>query len=673
MDQELAPINDIGDQSEEERKLVAHVRSQVEEIRSSASRIAWEGIAMTNIAYLCGYDGVAFNNMTRQFQPINRGSPFLKKNRLHVNTILPTIQNRLARLCKNPPKYDVRPESNSTEDKDAARLSLQILQSSWDKLGLDQKRLFLYMWVQQAGYAWMKVSWDETMGNPMVDPLSNEMDYEGDVRAEVVSPFEVFPDPMAKTEEDVLRSWLIQAKVRKLDYFKAHYPGRGESVKEEGAWLLSAQYEQRINSFNTRGPAQGGMQDALKHSAIEIIKYEARSKKYPNGRMIITANGVLLSNKELPVGEIPFRKFDDIIIGGKFASEAVITHLRPVQDSYNENERRIDSWMRKFIAGKYHAFRGSGLSVEAMNDESGELVQTDLMPSAPEGGKPTAIQVPALPQWAFQFREVLKEEINNISGISEVSRGTLPSASIPAIGMQLLTEQDDTRIGVMTEQHEHSWAGVGSLILKYVQMGYKLPRKLKIAGPSLEYTVKEVSGDMIKNNTDVIVIRGSTLPGSKTLNRQEILNAYDKGLLGDPTDPKVREKVLGLIEFGDTTGLWEDYGLDESQIKKGIDQLEQGIPVQVDELDNHIMWILKLNRYRKGDKFGALSPDKQQLIRETMEAHLQAQLKVTNAVPPVDEQGRPLNQPLIPEDMMEDQPMQQEAPPNLTGLEAQGT
>jgi hypothetical protein len=592
---------------------------------------------MTNIAYLLGYDGLTYNTTTRSFQPVNRASSYLKKNRIHVNKILPTIQNRLARLCKNPPAYDVRPESNSTEDKEAARLSLQTLEAMWEKLSINKKRIFLYMWVQQCGHAWGKVSWDVTLGDKLIDPLTQEgeesepLGYQGDVRFDAVSPFEIFPDPTAKTDEEVLESWLIQAKVRKLDYFKANYK-LGHLVKEEGAWLLSSQYEQRINSLNNRGPASSGMSEALKNSAIELIKYEARSSKYPNGRMIVVANGVKLEDKELPIGEIPFAKFDDTIIAGKLYSESVITHLRPLQDNYNEAKRRTSEWMKRLLAGKYKAPRGSELAQEALNDESGEVVMYTPVPNAPGG--PEAIAVPPMPNWVLNLQKQDVEDINDISGISEVSRGTLPSASIPAIGMQLLTEQDDTRIGVMTEQHEYAWARIGSLILKYIEKFYVLPRKLKMSGPDLAYSVKEICGGDIRGNTDVMVIRGSTLPGSKTLNRQDIMNVYNGGLLGDPKDPKVREKTLDLLEFGDVTGVWEDQALDKNQIKRVMDALEQGLPVNVSEFDNHVVWLLELNKYRKSDKWDTLSPEIQANFINTMEACLQSLIKMNSPAPP---------------------------------------
>lgn len=638
-------MSEQSDQTEEDKKIVAHVKQKIEECRSSANRIAHEGIWMTNIAYVLGYDGIAFNSMTRQFQPINKSTAYLKKNRIHVNKILPAVQNRLARLCKNPPAYDVMPESNSTEDKEAARLSLQTLEGMWRKLMLDKKRIGLYMWLQQTGHAWLKVSWDPTLGKMMPNFEDDGMDaqgvlpgekqpvknaYEGDVRVDVISPFEIFPDPMAKTDDDVLDTWLVMAKVRKLDYFKSHYPEKGHLVREEDAWLLSAQYEQRINSLNTRGPSSSGLQEAMKNSAIEMIKYEARSEDYPNGRMISCANGILLEDKELPCGEIPFRKFDDTIVAGKFYSETPVTHARPIQDQYNETIRRRAEWTRKLLAGKYKSARGSGIASESPTDESGEILYYDVVPGAPNGIE--ALEVPMMPEWAYTEENNLNLMMNEIFGLSDVSKGILPSSSIPAIGMQLLTEQDDTRIGVITEQHEHAWAGIGSLILKYIEKFYVMPRKIKLAGPDMAYTVKEIQGSQINGNTDVRVIRGSTVPGSKTLARQDIINTYGMGLLGAKDDPAVIMKVLDMIEFGDSSGLWEDVSLDNAQIKRAIDQLEAGIPVQVQEFDNHTAWLMKLNRVRKSDKWDSYPPNVQALFIMTMNQSLGTM--VSQIVPP---------------------------------------
>lgn len=605
-------LEDAADQPSDDRDLANFVRSKVEEIRNTSNRMAHEGTWMTNIAYILGFDSVFYDTATKQFRPLNGGQGGqLRRNRIHANKILPRVQNRLARLCKSPPKYDIKPESTDTEDKEAARLSLQILNSYWDKERINQKRVPLYMWTQQCGHAYIKVSWDTQKGPPMFDPETNQNIPAGDIRIDVISPFEVFPDPLAKTLDEA--QYVIQAKVRKLDYFKTHYPEKGHLVKEEGAWLLSTQYENRINSLSGQNGSQGNNQNAMKNAAIELAYYEKPSSLHKNGRLIITANGVLLEDKELPCDVIPFVKFDDVYISGKYYSEAIVTHVRPVQDQYNRTISKRAEWVNKLLAGKLLTPRGSGIAQEALNDTT-EVVLYTPVPNAPNGGEPRALQMPMIPQYAYQEESTLESMMDDIFGINEVSRGQMPSASIPAIGMQLLQEQDETRLGVTTELNEEAWAIVGKYILLYAEKFIKAPRLLKMAGRGSSYAVRKFVGADIRNNNDVFVVRGSTVPGSKALKRQEVLNAYSQNLLGDPADPKVREKVLSMLEFGDVAEIWQDQALDDAQIRRDIDLIEQGgVPV-IDPLDNQLAHIEQKNRYRKGDKFLTLPPELQQVL-----------------------------------------------------------
>lgn len=615
------------DQSSDEIALVTHVKDKVQDCRSSGSRVTHEGIWLTNIAYILGFDSVYYDTSSRMFRPVSNAGTYagnLRRNRIHVNKILPTVQNRLARLCKNTPKYDVRPKSPDVEDKDAASLAKQIIELVWDKQKVSRKRIDLIMWAQQCGHSYLKVSYDDQLGNEILSP-TGDIEYEGDIRVDVVSPFEIFPDPLAKTLDEA--AWVVQAKVRKLDYFKAHYPERGHLVKEENAWLLSAQYEARINSLNSSGPTTSGTQNALKNAAIELSYYERRSKKYPQGRLIICANGILLEEKELPVGEIPFAKFDDCIVAGKYYSESIITHLRPIQDQYNRTISRRADWTNKMLAGKFISPRGSALMQESLNDQNGEVLEYTPVPNAPA---PMAMSIPNIPSYAYTEEDRLQSMIYDISGINEVSRGQMPSAGIPAIGMQLLVEQDDTRIGITTEQHEESYAHIGKLIVRYAERFYQTERLLKLSGRSGEYKIKYFKGQDIRGNDDVIVVRGSTLPGNKALKRQEIINLYQQGMYGQPGDPKVVSTVLEMLEYGDVQQSWDKLHLVENQINKYLEMIQHGEMPPIHELDNHNMFIDKLNDFRMTDKYETLSPEIKQIFEMFLEGHIQAQMKLLN-------------------------------------------
>jgi hypothetical protein len=310
------------------------------------------------------------------------------------------------------------------------------------------------------------------------------------------------------------------------------------------------------------------------------------------------------------------------------------------------------------LHGKYLAARGHALMSSALTDQSGEIVEYDPVPNA---APPTAMQTPSIPQYAYQEDDYILSKMDDIVGINEASRGQMPSASIPAIGMQFLVEQDDTRIGTVTEQNEYAYADTGRQILKFVSNYYNEERVLKIAGKPMEYVVKNFRGEDLRNNHDVVVIRGSTLPGSKVLRRQEIINLHQSGYLGDPNDPKVKENVLSMLEYGEIGEAWKDHSLDMAQIKKAIDKIEQGQKPAVSEYDNHPLIIQELNRYRKSEKYDQLDDMGKQALIETMNDHLE---QVTNMVAPetTGADSDPAMQPSTDAQMQAEQLLQEEMP-----------
>lgn len=620
-------VTDAASQPQDEKDVVAFIRTKVEESRNNPSRVAFEQQTLTNTAYLLGYDSIYFDSRARTFRPISGLGVYPQKNRVHANLILPNIQNRLARLLKNPPKYDVYPNTTSPDDKDAARLTLKVVNHVWDKERIDEKRIELGMWQQQAGHAWIKVYWDPLRGdilpNPNVEPVDGaempgepeNVEYEGDVGVDVCSPFEIFVDPLAKSQDEM--QWLIHAKVRKLSYFKDHYPDRGGLVKEESAWLLSIQNLLKINNMTSRGISGSPTDPVMQGSAIELAYFEKPSKKYPKGRMIITANGIMLRYDDLPCGKIPYVKFDDVKVAGKFYSESLITHLRPIQDQYNRNLRRKAEYINKGLSLKLIAAKGHGLTQESLNDT------TEVMEFNPvEGASPPKdLPSPQMPQYVFNEDANLKQQFAEISGISEVSKGQLPSASIPAQGMQMLVEADETRAGIVTTSNENSWALVGALIARYASKYYITKRFIKEAGEDGEYSYTEFSGEDLRESYDVRVVKGSTLPNSKVLKRQEILNLHQTGYLGDPNDPLLKQKVLNNLEYGDISEVWEDLRVDLQQITRTVEQIEAGMNPEFDIDDNHKLHFDYKNRLRKSEKFQTYTPEVQAIFMRDLRAH----------------------------------------------------
>lgn len=648
--------SDYGDEPpQDEQAILSYVESKLDEARRTANRTAHESVWLTNSAHLIGYTHLFWDSAMRSFRNTATDGEPLK---YQTNRLLPLVQNRTARLCKSPPKYEVRPNSMESEDKDAASLGKEVINQVWDQQKINRKRIDLTMWKQQCGHSYLKVSWDGSVGETMTDPLTGQSTKQGDIRVDITPAFEVYPDPAAKTMDEL--AWLIQTKIRPLSYFRAHYGEKGALVKEEQTNILGLQYQTRINTLTTKSDGDGTNQ-TLKNTAIEKAYYEAPTDKHPEGRMIIAAGGVLLEDKPLAVGAIPFVKFDDIVVGGKFYSEAIVTQLRPIQTQINRLVNQRVKWTQSLLAGKYSVARGAGIHQEALDDQSGEVLEYDPVPQAPDGGRPMAIQVPMIPQWAYTEEDRMVASMNDIAGIGDISQGKSTSASMPALGMQILQEADATRLGVVIEADEHSWAQVGNLILKFAQKFYTEKRLLKVSNGS-SYLVKSFTGADLRGNTDVIVVPGSTQPNSLTLKRQDIFNLLQAGLLGPMGDPATMEKALNMMQYGDLAEVWKTTSLKEAQIKKVIEQIEMGIPVQITEFDDAREWFLKLNDYRISDKFQKLDPYKQHTLVALMDQCVVMQMPSGLQAPPAP----------IPGDVGTEPPMGASTPAELelagTGL-----
>lgn len=633
---DLPKLERASEQPNDEIRLANFVRDKVQEVRNSGPRVASEGIWMTNYAYLMGFDSVYYDTASRQYRVIGRPNGTNRGNRLQVNKVLPSVQRRQARLCKNPPKWEIRPDDASQEAKDRARLEKDLLAYYIDKERVLQKRQEMMPGLMQCGHYYMYIVWDNQKGRMLTAEqtkvseygetkiVDSDSEFEGDIHIDIASAFEIFPDPMATSLDNA--QYYIHAKARKIDYFRSHYPERGHLVKEEDTWLLSIQNEMRINSMVGQGPAQTGIGLAMRNSAIELTYYERRSKNYPNGRMIIVANGVLLHDGELPCGEFTHVKFDDVQITQKYYSEAIVTHMRPIQDQYNVLIRKRAQWTNTMLAGKWLAPKGSSFQENAPSNQSGEVWYYNPVPGAPP---PVQQQVPVIPQYAYSEEDKLLNALYDITGEGEISRGILPSAGIPAIGMQLLLEQDETRISTVTEQHEYAFARLGKLILIYLEKHVTNERLLKIADPNAQYQIKSWTGNDIVSTHDVIVVRGSTAPVSLATKRNEILNLYDRGMYGNPADAQVRIKVMRDLEWGDVSSHYADQSADYAQINKSIHEIEQGIIPEISEFDNHALHLQEKNRYRKSDKYANLDPNKQAILLNDMDEHLRWLMKIT--------------------------------------------
>ena len=186
-----------------------------------------------NLAFYKGKQYVFYNRKARRIEslPTDDGDKPRYRVRLVSNQIAPNSQSLLSRLVKSKPQFYATPGQASFEAQKATQVAENLLDYWWDSFHLTEKREEAMLWSIIAGNGFWKITWDDKQGpgmkvmvdpsgQPIVDPLvkhyfyqqleqsgidPDEFEkrvYQGEIRVDVMSPFDVLLDNSAQLFED---------------------------------------------------------------------------------------------------------------------------------------------------------------------------------------------------------------------------------------------------------------------------------------------------------------------------------------------------------------------------------------------------------------------------------------------------------------------------------------
>ena len=150
-------------------------------------------------------------------------------------------------------------------------------------------------------------------------------------------------------------------------------------------------------------------------------------------------------------------------------------------------------------------------------------------------------------------------------------------------------------------------------VLERIRKEYTTQRMLKIMGDEGEFQVFEFKGTDLRNNTDIVVRRESSLPDSRTDRETKILRKYELGLYGSIEDPKVRRSVMRMIDDVAANSLYEPDRLDEriaereNHILMQAEGMDENAAVSmVNQYDNHVIHEEIMTKFRKSTDYQKL-------------------------------------------------------------------
>ena len=500
-------------------------------------------------------------------------SAFYWQSREVFNHIAPIIDTRLAKLARVRPMMSVRAASSEDSDLKTAKLSGNVLNSSYYRLNLDKVIEQATMWSETCGTSFYKIIWEDEAGKSLGN-IDGKNVYEGDVKVICCPPFEIFPDSLYSEDMDSLNS-IIHAKAMSVTDIENLY----------GVIVAGEDIEEYTLSNIKKSCASGQNKDIKgikKNNAIVIEKYEKPNAKFPDGKLTIVAGDKLVYSGILPYFNgvdgkrvFPFIKQTAISQTGSFFGVSIIERLIPVQRAYNTVRNRKHEFLNRISMGV--------LTVEDGSIDTDELIEEGLSPGKVivyrQGSRPPAMMTTGSVPTDFTYEEErLSNEFLLISGVSEISRNSVtPSNVTSGVALQLLIEQDETRLTVTAENIRKCVREIAKQLLRLLKQFATETRMMKMTGEGKKVELYYFKGSDISSD-DVVFDTENELSSTPAQKKTLVFDLLKLGLLADEN---------GMMKNGTRTKILEILGYG------GLDNMQDITALQVNRAENENLQLIK--------------------------------------------------------------------------------
>lgn len=597
-------------------KLAGWVREQFEQARPA--RHKFERQWYLNLQFYRGNQNVEFRRAPTSTAGYKLAVPPAPAWRARpvINRLRPIMRREMSKMTAQRPTFTVAPATADDEDQAAARAGEQLLEALYSDLKIDATQRLWVWWASICGTAFVKDYWDPSKGPKLPDPTSGQPRPAGDSCVDAVDPFHLFvPDLREPTIDG--QPWVIHASTRPKEYVKRAYgidaPGKGTSSVE----LFT-------DDLLAGGGAPKPSDQVL---VLECWMQAGGHPDFPAGGMVtIVGDQVAVSRdyaKEGPVfqhGELPFTKLD-IIPSGAFYADSTLVDLVPLQRLFNRQRGQLIENVNTMGKPKWLAPVGA-LNGSQIDSEPGQVVMYQ-----PIGPAPQMIAPPPLPNYVQEQPGLVLQDMDDVSGQHEISRGQNPGQVTAATAISYLQEQDDTMLAWAIASLEGGMARIGRHLLEHVVQFWGQERLVKTAGEDSGFDAMQLSGGMLRGNTDVRVQAGSALPTSRAAKQATALELYKLGVFGPPGSPESTAKLLEVLDMSGMERALADWRIDQREATRENTLMAAGAQVPVQPWQNHAAHIVGHNRFRKGQRFMALPPEVQQIFGQHVQAHEEAKMQ----------------------------------------------
>ena len=536
--------------TEKERKLVEWVYSKFKQAYVAKAPLMdkWK-------EYMSAYKGTYFQN---------KNLPDYKSNEIS-NHVFSTIETIRPIMTDNNPKFLAVPSTPAGMEFSADVQTA--LDYEWDREKMPLKLPAQLIPMLVYGNAVWFVQWDGKDG-----------EY-GNISIKPVDPFNIFPDPLAESIDN--SEFLVYATYRNANQIKQQFPEKASAI--EGSRITMSELVAERDNNDTQDANQVLILEMWCRDWVTMDETVEGKKqlKYPKGRVItcLPELGILLSDKKNPYkdGKFPFVLMKNYDIPFEFWGVGEIEQIMSPQHYVNELTNQIIDNAKNTANMQWIIDKNSGIGQGKLTNRPGLVIRKT------PGSEVRRDTPPAMPNYVREQIEVLKKDIQDISGVFDSLKGEQQGSVTAASAILALQEASQARIRLKIKLMEASLSELAQIVYSRMQQFWKLDRWVRVTDVEGNPSFREIGTQVLSNDYDLKVMAGSTMP----VNRNAMLDlmirlAQTNGEDGLPLVD--RKAVLEFLPTGDKKAITDRFAeLQAQQQQAQQEQLQQEQQMQVQQ------------------------------------------------------------------------------------------
>lgn len=690
--------------NEDQDTLASRIESYYKKDTTAKNQLSynWE----RNQLYLDGrqwlvYDGsVATGGLWKRLE-VSRANEFIP--RPTTNYLFDVFQTLKSYLIKSKPRSSVYPNTELYQDLVAAKIAELCLEANWSRLKEQTNYEYAASCLVTYGTVFKKSYWDTSelvmskvprmvmqpktdpatglvVGQEEVqaaDPLTGDLQFDevplGDVNTDVVEPFRIAVDPIVN---DIHKArWIMEYSIQPLAWVKEifakdpeqapGYTGRVEEVTEETslAGSLKRFYQMKQSSGikeRVEGAvALGSTEEHIANSVVVKEYYERPSRQYPNGRMVVVANGVCLYAGDSPyagseLGDWhPYSECRWEIVPGRFWGKSPLDNASEIQKQINSIDSVIVLNRKTMAIPQKLIPMSAGITHGQWTGRPGQ----EIFFRDSGGQPPQVIQAHGVDPTVFQERAQRVEDMKTITGAIDILKGDRPDGITAASALEMLYEVGMGKLFPILDRWKYFVEADQKKQLKIIAKFYKEPRPDFIR--LLQQKNRELGTDAINkfigtdlyDNCNVVVEGGSNVTHLKAARKQELREMAQTGVLNlaEPSNMQQYLEDMGIQGYNKQFSKDQNRAEQENSVLDNIKNDPTKKPIVL-AWDNHAVHIEVHQERMKEPSWLELAPDLQQAYMQHVQQHEQMQAQaqmiqnmqaMASGQPPGPPQGAP--------------------------------